>query len=207
MMRNNIFENDHRVVKRVPRPMLGFKSFEQPEIHIRLFGQRSLLHQNLHRTVTPQKHSESLPTDQAGSPPAPGVGELLERSTAALTTGACEAGLADALVALSAACAPRDRQRALSLVLEHAWRGGDLAAAYQAGLDAADAWQRLDALEASKALCLHSLVCADLGAFGESLITATHAFEVAEAVGSLPRMAVALNAVGTAHHRMGNNVQ
>lgn len=88
-----------------------------------------------------------------------------------------------------------------------ALHSGDLVKAYHAATDAAAAWDGLDAVEASKALCTLSLACSDLGAFGEGVTAATRAFEIAESVGSLPRMSIALIAVGTALHRIGDHVQ
>lgn len=103
--------------------------------------------------------------------------------------------------------ARRERALSLSLLSMQALRSGDLVQAYHAATDAAAAWDGLDPIEASKALCTLSLACSDLGAFGEGVTVATRAFEIAESVGSLPRMSIALNAVGTARYRIGDHVQ
>ena len=130
---------------------------------------------------------------------------LLEASTQALARGEHDRGLADARAALAVADSDGDRAKALSLVSLHACRLGDLILAYEAGHDALDAWNGTDPLAESGALCTLSMVCAEIGAYGESVTLATRAFDLAQTTGSLSRMAKALNAVGTARYRIGDH--
>lgn len=131
---------------------------------------------------------------------------LLDASTQALARGDHDSGLADARAALAASHGQRDRAQALSLISAHAWRLGDLIVSYEAGHDAIDAWNGQDPLEESAVLRTLSLVCAEIGAYGESVTLATRAFDLAQNAGSLSRMAMALNAVGSARYRLGDHI-
>lgn len=135
----------------------------------------------------------------------PDTAALLEMSTRALADGDHDRGLIHARDALAAAGSEGDRGTALSLVSAHACRLGDLVASYEAGHDALDAWNGKEPLAASSMLCTLSLVCAEIGAYGESVTLATRAFDLAQTAGSLSRMAKALNAVGTARYRIGEH--
>ena len=144
---------------------------------------------------------------QSATPAAfePDFAGLFDASTQALARGEHERGLNHARSALAAASSQADRAKALTLASTHAWRLGDFVTAYEAGHAALDASNGLDPLAESNTLCALSLVCAEIGAYGESVSLATRAFDLAQTAGSPSRMAVALNAVGTAHYRIGDH--
>jgi len=145
------------------------------------------------------------PLSVSSTESAAGIAALLEASTQALASGDHDAGLTQARTALAAAGSEGDRAKALSLVCGHAWRLGNLVGSYEAGHDALAAWNGSTPLEESGVLCTLSLVCAEIGAYGESVILATRAFDLAQSAGSLSRMAKALSAVGTARYRIGDH--